>query len=316
MSSAAHARPQSQVPRGQVGDRRRARRRLGDRPSVWLLLPALALFGVLGVLPLFGAMLLSFTRWNGLGTPIWDGLDSWISVVRDPVTWTTLGVTVQVVIASVVIQAPLSLLLGVYTAPFRRFRALLSALFFVPLVLSSAAVAIAFKNLLDPNFGLISPQGLSFLGGNWLGDPHTALWTVILIISWHFVPLHALLYQAGARQIPAQLYEAAVMDGAGRVRQFFAITLPQLRHTIVTSTTLMVVGSLNFFDLIFVLTGGGPGYATRVLPLHMYLTGFQGTQMGRASAIATFLAVLGLTLSVLVTKLTGFSRMASQQEGL
>lgn len=293
---------------------RRGRAR-GDRPSLWLLAPALGLFGVLGVLPLFGAVLLSLTQWNGLGAPAWAGLASWAAVLRDPVTWQTLGVTVQVVIASVLIQTPLALLLGVYTAPFQRYRAVLAALFFVPLVLSSSAVAIMFKNLLDPNFGLISPQGIAFLAGNWLGDPDTALWTVILIIAWHFVPLHALLYQAGARQIPASLYEAAVMDGAGRATQFFAITLPQLRHTIVTSVTLMVVGSLNFFDLIFVLTGGGPGYATQVLPLHMYLTGFQGTEMGKASVIATFLAVLGLTLSLVVTKLSGFSRMGSQQEG-
>ena len=291
------------------------RRRAGrDRPSLWLLTPALALFGILGVLPLFGAVLLSFTHWNGLGAPAWAGLESWTSVFHDPVTWQTLWVTIQVVIGSMVIQVPLSLLLGVYTAPFRRYRAVLAVLFFLPLMLSSSAVAIMFKNLLDPNFGLISPQGLAFLAGNWLGDPNTALWTVILIIAWHFVPLHALLYQAGVRQIPASLYEAAVMDGAGRVRQFVSITLPQLRHTIVTSTTLMVVGSLNFFDLIFVLTGGGPGYATRVMPLHMYLTGFQGTEMGKASVIATFLAVLGLTLSLAVTKLSGFTKMASQQE--
>ena len=287
-----------------------------SRPSLWLLAPSLLLFGVLGVLPLFGAVLLSLTQWNGLGAPIWAGLASWAAVLHDPVTWRALGVSVQVVIGSLLIQVPLSLLLGVYTAPFYRFRALLSALFFLPLLLSSSAVAIMFKNLLDPNFGLISPQGFGFLAGNWLGDPATALWTVLLIISWHFVPLHALLYQAGARQIPATLYEAAMMDGAGRVRRFIAITLPQLRNTIVTSTTLMVIGSLNFFDLIFVLTGGGPGYATRVLPLDMYLTGFQSTEMGQASVIATFLAVLGLTLSLLVTKLSGLSQMASQQEGI
>ncbi len=294
-----------------------ARRRQGGvRPSLWLLAPALALFGVLGVLPLFGAVALSLTRWNGLGSPVWNGLGSWVAVLHDPITWQTLGTTVEVVVGCVVIQTPLSLLLGVYTAPMRRFRVTLAALFFLPLVLSSSAVAIMFKNLLDPNFGLTSAQGIAFLAGNWLGDPSTALGTVILIIAWHFVPLHALLYQAGTRQIPAVLYDAAAMDGAGRVQQFLSITLPQLRHTIVTSTMLMAVGSLNFFDLIFVLTGGGPGYATRVLPLHMYLTAFQGTEMGKASVIATFLATLGLTLSLLVTRLTGFSRMRSQQEGL
>ena len=287
-----------------------------QRPSLWLLAPALLLFGVLGVLPLFGAVALSLTDWNGMATPAWDGFDSWRAVLGDQVTWQALRNTVQVVIGSVVVQAPASLLIGVYTARPGRYRQALAALYFLPLVLSSAAVAIMFKNVLDPNFGLASPQGIAFMARNWLGNPNTVLWTVILIIAWHFIPLHALLYQAGTRQIPRVLYDAAVMDGAGRMRQFVSITLPQLKHTIVTSTTLMVVGSLNFFDLIFILTGGGPGYASRVLPLHMYLTGFTGTEMGKASVIATFLAVLGLTLSLLVTRLSGFTQMKSQQEGL
>ncbi|WP_234047966.1 ABC transporter permease [Streptomyces liliifuscus] len=94
---------------------------------------------------------------------------------------------------------------------------------------------------------------------------------------------HTLLYQAGARQIPASLYEAASIDGAGRLKQFWHITLPQLRYTIVTSSTLMVVGSLTYFDLVFVLPGGGPGYATRILPLDMYITGFQSNEMGLAA---------------------------------
>jgi raffinose/stachyose/melibiose transport system permease protein len=298
---------------GTTGNRRPGN---NSKPSLWLLAPALVLFGILGVLPLFGAVLLSFTNWDGMRSPAWDGFDSWTAVLRDPITWLTLRNTIQVVVGSVIVQAPISLLIGVYTAREGRFRVTLAALFFLPLVLSSAAVAIMFKNLLDPNFGLTSAQGIAFLARNWLGNPNTVLWTVILIIAWHFIPLHALLYQAGTRQIPKSLYDAAVMDGAGTVRQFFSITLPQLRHTIVTSTTLMVVGSLNFFDLIFVLTGGGPGYASRVLPLHMYLTGFQGTEMGKASVIATFLAVLGLTLSVLVTQLSGFSKMRSEQEGI
>ncbi|RZI88383.1 MAG: sugar ABC transporter permease, partial [Microbacterium sp.] len=129
------------------------------------------------------------------------------------------------------------------------------------------------------------------------------------------IPLHTILYQGGVRQIPAQLYEAASIDGAGPIKQFFTITLPQLKYTIVTSSTLMLVGSLTYFDLIFVMTAGGPGYSTRVLPLHMYLTGFRAAEMGHASAIATFLAVFGLILSLLLTKLSGFTKMQSQQEG-
>ena len=108
-------------------------------------------------------------------------------------------------------------------------------------------------------------------------------------MSWQFIPFHSLIYQGAVRQIPTSMYEAAQIDGAGRVRQFFSITLPQLKYTIITSSTLMVVGSLTFFDLIFVLTAGGPGDATRNLALEMYKTGFQANLMGPASVIAVIL---------------------------
>lgn len=138
----------------------------------------------------------------------------------------------------------------------------------------------------------------------------------MFVIAWQFVPFHTLLYQAGARQIPAALYEAASIDGAGRLAQFWHITLPQLRYTVVTSSTLMVVGSLTHFDLVFVLTGGGPGYATRILPLDMYITGFQSNEMGLASAISVVLVVAGLLLSLALLRLSGFNRMRSQQAGM
>jgi raffinose/stachyose/melibiose transport system permease protein len=139
---------------------------------------------------------------------------------------------------------------------------------------------------------------------------------VIFVIAWQFVPFHTLLYQAGVRQIPVALYEAATIDGASRWQQFRHITLPQLRYTIVTSSTLMLTGSLTYFDVVFVLTGGGPGDATRLLPLDMYLTGFAANDMGGASVLAVILVVAGLALAFVLTKFSGFARMSSEQEGL
>ncbi len=111
------------------------------------------------------------------------------------------------------------------------------------------------------------------------------------------------------------MYEAAQLDGAGRVRQFFSITLPQLKYTIITSSTLMVVGSVTFFDLLFVLTQGGPGDATTNLALKMYKTGFQGNLMGPASAFAVMIVLLGLALALLLRRLGGRDVTASQLEG-
>ncbi|VXB38004.1 membrane hypothetical protein [Arthrobacter sp. 9AX] len=185
------------------------------------------------------------------------------AVLADPGLYNALGLTFLIMIASWLVQTPISLLLGVFTAGSQRYRAALAVLYFLPLLLSSAAVAIAFKALLDPNFGLATGLGLPFLAQDWLGVPHLALGLVIFVIAWQFVPFHTLIYQGGVRQIPKSLYEAAEIDGAGTIKQFFHITLPQLKYTIITSSTLMVVGSLTYFDLIFVLTGGGPGNSYR-----------------------------------------------------
>jgi raffinose/stachyose/melibiose transport system permease protein len=292
----------------------RAAARRGTGASGLLAVPALAMFVVFAVVPLAGAVALSFTHWDGLGAVSWEGLGNWARVLRDPVTGNALLLTVKVMVASWVVQTPVSLLLGVFTAGTQRYRAVLAVLYFVPLLLSSAAVAIAFKAVLDPNFGLGGAFGA--LAQDWLGDPNLVLFVVIFVIAWQFVPFHTLLYQAAVRQIPASLYEAADMDGAGRVKQFRYITLPQLRHTIVTSSTLMITGSLTYFDVVFVLTGGGPGNATRMLPLDMYLTGFSANDMGSASVLAVILVVTGLALAFVLTKYSGFARMRSEQEGL
>src|SRR5204863_6282697 len=226
-----------------------------------------------------------------------------------------LQVTFLIMALSWLFQTPMSILLGVFLAGRQRYRGFLAVFLFIPLLLSSAAIAITYKALLDPNFGPGAGLHLDFLSQDWLGQPNLAVATVVFVVSWQFIPFHTLIYQGAVRQIPESMYEAAQIDGAGRVRQFFSITLPQLKYTIVTSSTLMVVGSLTFFDLIFVLTEGGPGDATRSLALEMYKTGFQANLMGPASAIAVILVVVGLALALILRRLGGGGTSESQLEG-
>lgn len=280
-----------------------------------MAVPALAFFTIFGALPLVGVIVLSFASWNGIGAISTAGVANWASVLVDPVMWHSLGLTFLLLVLSWAIQTPLSLLIGTFTAGPQRYRGLLAVLYFVPLLLSAAAISIAYKALLDPNFGLAAGLGIPGLAQNWLGDPTLVLGVVLFILAWQYVPFHALLYQGGVRQIPRSLYESAAIDGAGTVQQFFSITLPQLKYTIITSSTLMVVGSLTAFDLIFILTGGGPGNSTRILALDMYLRGFRANHMGPASVIATILVVIGLALAVILQRLGGKDSAASQMEG-
>jgi raffinose/stachyose/melibiose transport system permease protein len=304
------------APPAPPGTRRATSRGRRSGALAWMALPALLVFIGFAVVPLLGVLLLSFTSWDGIGVIKPAGFQSWRSVLADPGLLHSLWVTFVVMALSWAVQTPLSLLLGVFLAGHQRYRELLAVLFFIPLLLSSAAIAITYKALLDPNFGLGAGLHVPLLTQDWLGRPNLAMGVIIFVVSWQYIPFHTLIYQGAVRQIPRSMYEAAQLDGAGRVRMFFRITLPQLKYTIITSSTLMVVGSLVFFDLIFVLTEGGPGDATRVLALDMYKRGFQANQMGQASGIAVILVLLGLALALLLRRIGGGSSSASQLEGV
>ncbi|MBB2946337.1 raffinose/stachyose/melibiose transport system permease protein [Actinoplanes lutulentus] len=284
------------------------------RSIVWMALPALVMFLAFGLVPLLGALALSFTTWDNISPIRYTGLTSWKAALSDPGLPHALGVTFEIMILSWLAQTPISILIGVFLAARKRYRGVLAVFYFVPLLLSSAAISITFKALLDPNFGIGSGLGISALNQDWLGDSTLAIGVLIFVVSWQFVPFHSLIYQNAVRQIPDALYEASQIDGAGRVRQFFSITLPQIKYTIITSSTLMVVGSLTFFDLIFVLTAGGPGDATRTLALEMYQKGFMANLMGPASCIAVILVLVGVVLAQLLRRLGGRGD-ESQMEG-
>ncbi|WP_378788255.1 carbohydrate ABC transporter permease [Nonomuraea fastidiosa] len=290
--------------------------RAGRRGSLgWMTIPALVFFVGFALIPLVGVLALSFAQWDGLGEIGVAGFSNWTAILSDPGLPHALWITFLVMAISWAVQTPASILMGTFLAGHQRYRAVLSVIFFIPLLLSSAALAITYKALLDPNFGLSAGLGIPFLVQDWLGEPVLAFGVVIFVVSWQYIPFHALIYQGGVRQIPRSMYEAAELDGAGRVRRFFSITLPQLKYTIITSSTLMVVGSLTLFDLIFVLTAGGPGDATRVLALDMYKRGFQANLMGPASVIAVILVLVGLALSLFLRRLGGRDQSHSQLEG-
>jgi raffinose/stachyose/melibiose transport system permease protein len=287
---------------------------------VLLLLPASAFFLAFALAPMVTAGVLSFYEWDGVSAAQFVGLSNWAQTFTEADTWNSLFLTVQVMALSWLIQTPISLLLGVFLAGHQRYRAFFAVIYFLPLLFSAVAIGLIWSSAILGHEGaldsMLDSLGLSALSENWLGNPSLALYAVIVVIAWQFIPFHMLLYQAGARQVPNVLYEAARIDGAGTMQQFFHITLPQLKYTVITSTVLILTGSLTYFDVVYVMTGGGPGNATRILPLHMYLTAFEEAQFGYGSALAVLLAVVGVSLSLLLLRFTGFSKMRSQAEGL
>ena len=284
--------------------------------AAWAV-PGLAFFGIFAIVPMAAVVWLSFTSWNGLTSPQFTGLANWKQFVHDGTVWQSTLLTGILLAGNMLVQAPVSVLLGVWSAGHQRNRAVLSAVFFLPLLFSTAATSIMWRQLLDPNFGIPARLGW-LLGGHTdlLGSEWGAITCLVIVTSWQYIPFHTLIYQGAARAIPETLYQAAAIDGAGRVRQFFSITLPQLRNAIITSTTFMVVGGLTAFDVVLLVTDGGPGTDTAILPFKMYQTAFQTYNFGYGSAIAAFLLLLATGISLVLVKASGYDKMRSTMEGL
>ncbi|WP_240796281.1 sugar ABC transporter permease [Streptomyces sp. RFCAC02] len=288
------------------------------RPGLAWAIPGVLFFAFFALVPLVMVVYLSFTDWDGLSDPQWTGFDNWSRMFEDDGMGNAIWLSLVLTVLTWVFQTPITLLLGVWAAGRQRHRAVMSAIFFLPLLASSVALALLWRTLFDPNLGLAADiaEWFDLDSADLLGTDRGAFAAILFVTGWQFVPLHMLIYQGGARQIPRSLYDAASIDGAGTVRQFFSITLPQLRNTIVTSTVLMVVGALTYFDTVLILTRGGPGDSTAIVPYLMYETGFQTFDLGYASAVATALVVVATATSLLLVRLTGFSRMRSTREGL
>jgi len=294
------------------------------RPSFLWSIPALGFFGFFALAPLAVAVYLSFTTYTGIPLlpPAWTGLDNWARLLADQALHRSIGVTFALIVLAVVTQVPISLLIGVWAAGPQRIRALVVALYFIPLLMSSAAITVLFASIVDPNFGI--PSVIRDVFGlpvdnpisNLLGTPETALGVIAFIYLWGSSPLHTLIYQGGARSIPETLYQAAAIDGAGRVRQFFSITIPQLKNTIITSTIIMIVGTFTSFDIILLLTRGGPSGGTSNLPYFMYDKGITALDFGYGSVVAVLLIVIAMVTSVLMVKTSGYDRMQGTQEGV
>jgi xylobiose transport system permease protein len=287
-----------------------------SRPGVAWAIPATLFFAAFALAPLVLVAVLSFVSWGGLGPPQWVGLANWQSLLHDPVMRTSIWLSLLLTALGVAVQTPLSILIGVWAAGPQRNRAVLSTVYFVPLLLSSAAIAVLWRALLDPNFGLPGQLPWLFGDGNLFGHRSTAIGVLVFVSTWQYTPFHTLIYQGAARTIPQVLYDAATVDGAGRMRQFFSITLPQLRNAVITSMVLMTVGGLTTFDAVLILTQGGPGSDTTITAYYMYQKAFTSYDFGTGSAIALVLVVAATLISLVVVRFSGYDKMRSELEGL
>ncbi|MFI1509770.1 carbohydrate ABC transporter permease [Streptomyces sp. NPDC020597] len=272
--------------------RARARRRtLHWLTAVGFQVPALLLFGTLVLLPMLFAVYAAFFRWGGFGMPEdFVGGDNFTRLFEDPVFLGDLWRCVLLVGLSLLLQLPFALALAVALNQKIRGRAVYRMLFFAPYILSEAITGVLFSMIFAPDAGLadhvLGAVGLDGLGGQWFADPSTVMATLFLVMTWKYFGFHMMLYLAGLQSIPAELTEAALIDGAGPWQRFRNVTLPLLAPTLRISVFLSVIGAIQLFDLVWVVTAGGPDHHSETMAVTMFQYGFKRYQVGYASAIS------------------------------
>ncbi|MDH2424365.1 sugar ABC transporter permease [Sphaerisporangium sp. TRM90804] len=268
------------------------------------LLPALVLFGLLVLAPIAVAMYTSVFKWNGLGglPTQFVGLDNFTRLFSDEVFLGDLNRGALLIGLSLLIQLPLSLAIAMLLNQKMRGRAFYRLLFFAPYVLSEVITAVLFTSILSPESGLanqiLRSLGLSALESSWLAEPSTVMTSVFLVMTWKYFGFHMILYLAGRQGIPKELGEAAAIDGAGSWAQFRYVTLPLLGPTIRISVFLAIIGTIQLFDLVWVLTAGGPIHSSETMAVTMFQFGFKRSQIGYASAISVVMFLISLVFAL------------------
>lgn len=267
------------------------------------LLPAVLLYTTFVLYPIVRSFFYGFYSWNGLGSPKFIGLDNFVAIFKDSVFWLSFRNNIYVVIFSVFAQIPIGLILAYILSRKLRGAGFFQTAFFIPMMLSTVVVGLLWSTLLNSQVGIVNilleKIGLARFAYNWLGDPKYAMFTVCMVIVWQFFGYYMLIFLAAIQNIPEEVMEAAEIDGAKESTKLMKITMPMLWPTIITSIVLCISGSMRSFDLVFVMTQGGPANATELMATYMYNKTFSVYKYGYGSAVSLVIFAISFSLILL-----------------
>jgi len=281
---------------------KRNSREIGIAAAIFLA-PALIVIAVYIIYPIIQSFITSGYDWNGYSSnKTFIGLANWTELLDDGNFWHAFKNNIIVMILSIVIQMPIGLVLATFLDRTGKKGNIFKVIWFIPMLMSSVAIGYLFRYALDANTGFVSSLSQFFGGGkvDLLGNPKTVLVTCIFIIAWQFIPFYMVYYLAGYSGLPGDVHEAAVIDGATENQYFWKISLPLLVPSIKSAVVLSIVGSLKYFDLVYVMTGGGPSGSSELMATYMYSNAFESYRMGYASAIASGMFIL-ISIIAIVT---------------
>ncbi|HEY8719619.1 sugar ABC transporter permease [Pengzhenrongella sp.] len=302
MTSRATAPPQAGAPT------RRARLGRRNLRAYLYVLPAFAVFALFLGVPALQTLQYSFFTWDGIGVATSAGFSNYLEIVQDPALRSAFlhAAVLMIFYSAVPVTLALGLTIVISRANAIRGMSFFRTVLFLPQVIASVVVATIWVSIYSPS-GLLNELlrgvGLDNLARVWLGDYGTALIAIGFVGTWLNIGLCVVLFVSGVGNIPPELFEAARLDGAGPIREFFGITLPALRGQVAVALTLTVVSALKTFDLVYITTRGGPGNSTAVPAYEAYNRAFNTGQVGSAAAVAVVLTIVIMLVTAAINKL-------------
>ncbi|MGD2148392.1 MAG: sugar ABC transporter permease [Anaerolineae bacterium] len=285
------------------------RRQLSDAGIAWLfILPTLLLLFAFSIYPFLRSLYISFTEYSVVihEPPVFVGLKNYIDILTDEQLWIYFGVTGRYAVVTVALETLVGFGLAMLVRQRFKGSGFITTLMLVPMMLSPVVVGMFWRLMFDPGFGIFNYMiGIGRAGPDWLASPQLAFWAVVIVDVWMWSPFVMLLCLSGLRAIPDYLYEAAAIDRASSWFQFWRITVPQVAPMLLVAVMFRVVEAIKAFDLVWVLTRGGPGDATELIAINLYRQAFLGQfRTGRAAALAylIWMIIIGLS-SVLIATL-------------
>ncbi|WP_159886891.1 carbohydrate ABC transporter permease [Paenibacillus puerhi] len=284
------------------------KKKIGLSFSVLFILPSFLLYSLFVIYPTLNSVNLSFTSWDGVSTQIkYIGFDNFIEMWHSERVHNALKNTLILSVSLVVLENVAAIVLAMLVDQVRWFKNLFRSIFYFPVLLSGIVMGFVWTIIFNYNFGVISQLleriGLGVFKIDWLGNPDYAMLAIIITTVWKSSGYYMIIYLAGLQGIPAELNEAASMDGASRWQQFRHITFPLLAGAMTVSVMLSMISALKIFDQIAVMTDGGPGFATETMTYIVYKVGFGELRQGYGTALSLVLFLLILIVSLIQVKL-------------
>ena len=290
-------------------------RALRDKKAIcFFVLPGLVWFCAIALFPVFQSAGYSLLNWDGVTKAKFIGLENYIKMFRDPLFYQAIWNSILLAAASVFIQLPISMLLALVLSSGVRGENFYRNAFFVPVIISGTIIAHLWLKIYHPSYGLLNQAlgaiGLESLQREWLGDMGTALGACFVPMVWQYIGYHMLLFYSAAKSISPEIIEAAQVDGATKFQTAWRVIIPMIVPMIKACVIFAIIGSLKSFDLIYILTNGGPVHASEVPSLLMYKKIFLTNEYGYASAIAIFIILECLLFTFVIQ--TIFNRIQKE----